>query len=103
MAYCQKCGNEISDYARKCEHCGAEVKVETYSGGTNSNDTGNFGWSLLGFCIPIVGLLLFLVWKDEQPKNAKAAGKGALTSVVLYVLFYVIIILFAGLSAFAGY
>ena len=27
-------------------------------------DNGGFGWGLLGCCIPLVGLILFLVWKD---------------------------------------
>ena len=42
-------------------------------------------------CIPIVGLVLFLVWKDTKPRNAKAAGIGALVSVILSVLYYVFI------------
>ena len=28
-------------------------------------DNGGFLWGLLGCCIPIVGLVLFLVWKDR--------------------------------------
>ena len=44
---------------------------------------------LLGCCIPIVGLVLFLVWRDTKPKTSKAAGIGALVSVIVYVLFYV--------------
>ena len=31
----------------------------------NVNDNGGFLWGLLGCCIPIVGLILFLVWKDQ--------------------------------------
>ena len=27
-------------------------------------DNGGFLWGLLGCCIPVVGLVLFLVWKD---------------------------------------
>ena len=45
---------------------------------TNVVDKGGFLWGLLGCCIPIVGLILFLVWKDTKPKTAKAAGIGAL-------------------------
>lgn len=56
----------------------------------NENDKGGFLWGLLGFCIPIVGLILFLVWKGTKPNSAKAAGIGALVSVVLGVLFYII-------------
>ena len=40
-------------------------------------DNGGFGWGFLGFLIPLVGLILFLVWKDT-----KAAGIGALVSVI---------------------
>ena len=63
----------------------------------NQNDNGGFLWGLLGFCIPIVGLILFLVWKDQKPKTGKAAGIGALVSVILGVVFYAIILV-GGLS-----
>lgn len=56
----------------------------------NANDNGGFLWGLLGFCIPIVGLILFLIWKDSKPKTAKAAGIGALVSVVISVVFYIL-------------
>lgn len=56
----------------------------------NENDKGGFLWGLLGFCIPIVGLILFLVWKDSKPKTSKAAGIGALVSVIIAVVFYIL-------------
>ena len=46
-------------------------------------------WGLVGCCIPVVGLVLFLVWRDEKPKTAKVAGIGALVSVILTILIYV--------------
>ncbi len=58
----------------------------------NTIDNGGFGWGLLGCCIPVVGLVLFLVWKDTKPNTSKAAGIGALVSVIISVLFYVIAI-----------
>ena len=57
----------------------------------NANDKGGFLWGLLGFCIPIVGLVLFLTWKTSKPKSAKAAGIGALVSVVIVVIYYILI------------
>lgn len=57
---------------------------------TNVVDNGGFLWGLLGCCIPLVGLILFLVWKDTKPKTAKAAGIGALVAVVVYVVFYIL-------------
>lgn len=61
-------------------------------------DNGGFLWGLLGCCIPVVGLILFLVWKDEKPKTAKAAGLGALISVILGILSYILIFVLFGLS-----
>lgn len=85
MAFCKNCGAQIDDKAVVCPKCG--VAQQTMPVG---EDTGGFGWGLLGFCIPIVGLILFLVWKDTKPKTAKIAGKGALISVIIYVVFYVL-------------
>lgn len=66
-------------------------------------DNGGFLWGLLGCCIPIVGLILFLVWKDAKPKTAKAAGIGALISVILIVIFYVLMLVIGVGTAVAGY
>lgn len=68
----------------------------------NVNDNGGFLWGLLGCCIPIVGLILFLVWKDQKPKTAKAAGIGALVSVILVILYYVIVIVILGAAGIAA-
>ena len=58
----------------------------------NPKDRGGFLWGLLGCCIPVVGLVLFLVWRDEKPKTAKVAGIGALVSVILTILIYVVVL-----------
>lgn len=62
-------------------------------------DKGGFLWGLLGCCIPIAGLILFLVWKDTKPKTAKAAGIGALVSVILAVIYYIVVIVIMGAGA----
>ncbi len=67
----------------------------------NNNDNGGFLWGLLGCCIPVVGLILFLVWKDQKPRTAKAAGIGALISVILSVIFYVIYFVILGAAGLA--
>lgn len=66
---------------------------------TNVQDKGGFLWGLLGCCIPVVGLILFLVWKDTKPKTAKAAGIGALVCVVLAVIYYIIMFVIMGAVA----
>ena len=66
-----------------------------------ANDNGGFLWGLLGCCIPLVGLILFLVWKDSKPKTSKAAGIGALVGVIISVVSYILMMVL-GLGAYAA-
>ena len=91
MKYCRNCGTQMEDTAAVCPNCGAmQEPTQTVNVTIQPADSGGFGWGLLGCCIPIVGLVLFLVWKDTKPKTAKSAGIGALVGVGLSVLWYVI-------------
>ena len=85
MAYCKNCGQPIDDNAVVCPYCGV---AQQPAGGVVDN--GGFGWGFLGFCFPLVGLILFLVWKDTKPNTSKAAGIGALVGVIVSVVFYII-------------
>ena len=87
MAYCKRCGFPIAYVAATCPSCGAYQ-----NNGPEVVDNGGIGWGILGCCIPIAGLVLFLVWKDQRPRTAKAAGIGALVSVILGALWYLIVI-----------
>ena len=84
MAFCKNCGAQIDNNAVVCTSCGVAQNTAPAV-----VDKGGFGWGLLGWCVPIVGLILFLVWKDTKPKTAKAAGIGALVSVILGVVIYI--------------
>lgn len=42
----------------------------TASYGRNPSDTGSFGWAVLGFFIPLVGLILWMIWKNDRPGDA---------------------------------
>lgn len=53
-------------------------------------DSGSFGWAVLGFFIPLVGLILFIVWKQTKPKCAKMAGIGALVGFVLGIIMSIV-------------
>ena len=84
--YCQNCGVEVSDNTTICPQCGyrqAPLTTETPYASYEMVDTGHIGWGILGFLIPIVGLILFLVWHDSEPKTARMAGKGALVRVIV--------------------
>ena len=80
MKYCSNCGSQISDQERICNFCGAPTSQPNRP---VVNDAGGFGWGLLGFCIPIVGLVLFLVWNQERPNTARALITGAIIGFIL--------------------
>ncbi len=95
--YCNTCGNEINENAVVCPKCGCAT-------GKNSSvlkqDAPNTGFAVLGFFFPLIGLILYLIWKTETPLKAKSAGKGALIGVIVSAviwLFYIILI-----GAFVG-
>lgn len=94
--YCEKCGQFVQDGASFCQNCGNSLKHSynefNYSNDNNiyENDKPNFWFALLGFIIPIVGLILFIAYEGKQPKKAKSAGKGALISVIIKVIISVV-------------
>lgn len=100
MKYCVHCGRQIADEAEYCIYCGRAVARTVYS----AQDSGSAGWGFLGFFFPIIGLILYLVWKDERPKTARMAGKGALIGVIVGVVFFIvyIIIMVALLSMYGN-
>ena len=111
MKYCANCGKELADNAVFCSECGAAQQAasqQTYQQQYQEPvyqqapqqqyqqpyqapqqapaDGGSFGWAVLGFCFPLVGLILYLVWKNNKPFSAKKAGIGALVGFVLNLI-----------------
>ena len=100
--YCRNCGQELNENDRVCPACGTPVsnikeEQKTYSynetaqgaphnGPQTYEDSGSAGWGFLGCCFPLVGLILFLVWKDNKPRSAKSAGIGAIIGVVITIV-----------------
>ena len=94
--YCSNCGSEVDENAYVCVKCGVVVN-NNKNNVSNDVDNGGFLWSVLGFFVPVAGLILYLVWKKEKPKTAKNAGIGALISVILNV----VLIIFAFVLVFS--
>lgn len=67
---------------------------ELHNGEADPKDSGSFGWGLLGFCFSLIGLILYLLWREKRPKNARRAGIGALISFTLTVIGGIITFIF---------
>jgi len=94
---CPSCGKQVSASATFCPNCGTSVAsikqsmdfTDPVSGGQTvlvAGDAPSMGFAVLGFFIPLVGLILYLVWKDQFPLKARSCGKGALIGVITWVV-----------------
>lgn len=110
--YCKNCGAEIVEGASFCFNCGSPVEFDVvnkseeepdvvYNLEEEPKDSLNTIFTLLGFLMPLIGLILFIVYENKNPQRAKSAGKGALigfiTGVVLAILIPLIIFVISGL------
>ena len=68
--YCPKCGAELPANVRFCPRCGANVNNNANN--TSFDDEGaSVGLKILSILIPLVGWILYFVFKDENLKKAK--------------------------------
>ena len=118
--YCKYCGKEIGENDTFCPYCGKEQASSSQGGadrqapngqgapgqynGQNGQyggqppypypqpqyDSGSAGWGVLGFFIPLVGLILFLIWRDTKPRSSKKAGIGALIGGIVQIIFAIL-------------
>lgn len=95
--YCKNCGRPVDDTSSYCNNCGA--RIDNKPNADVSEDNSNLGFAILGFFIPIVGLILFLIYEEKKPKRAKSAVKGALigfiTEIVLAIILVILSVVFA--------
>jgi|LSQX01.1.fsa_nt_gb uncharacterized membrane protein YvbJ len=128
MRYCTKCGAQMQDTDFACAQCGFSVNQNqgnpnqnynpNYNQGNNQdynpnynqgyNDAPSTGYAVLGFFIPLVGLILYFVEKDKTPLKAKSALKGALwgigVGVVVSILYSILAAaLFSNMFQFLPY
>ena len=96
--YCKNCGSLVDENSLYCNKCG--TKLDNTQSVPVSEDRSSFGFALLGFFIPLAGLIFFLVYESKKPKRAKSAGKGALIGFITeIILSIVVVILYVVLTA----
>ena len=102
---CNVCNNEVKEGALFCTNCGAKIQnnvqqnynvqqnnvQQNYNVNYTESEGSKFGWGVLGFFFPIVGLILFLVWKSDKKKASKAAGIGALIGFCISIVLSIIL------------
>ena len=102
MKYCHNCGKQIDDGAIFCSGCGARqdgtINNNAYGGFSYGGYYGappyreerTFGYAVLAFFFPIVGFILWILWRDTRPVASKSALKGALIGVAVNIVMTVL-------------
>ena len=86
--FCRNCGQQVSEYEENCTNCGFRVRNSVM------DDNPNWPVNILTLCcIPIVGLIMYFVWKNEKPKAAKSALIFFFIHIGIVVLFYALAII----------
>lgn len=78
MKFCSNCGREIADKAVVCPRCGVAVPKSP-----SDSDSPSFGFAFLSFLIPIVGIILWALWRDTTPLRARSALRGTIVGVII--------------------
>lgn len=86
--FCKNCGQEIDDNADVCVHCG--VATDKRGGNRNSLDNPSHLAGIASCCFPIVGIILYFMWKDEKPQSASLVCKWMIGGIIAWVVFYVL-------------
>lgn len=71
--YCTNCGSKIDEKAVICPNCGVSTSLNS-----NYNNIANIGFGVLAFLIPILGIVLCLIWREEKPSTSKALATGSI-------------------------
>ncbi|MBQ8574558.1 MAG: zinc ribbon domain-containing protein [Clostridia bacterium] len=87
MAFCRNCGAEIHDDAVVCVNCGVAVEKPKTA---KADDKKSGGFAFLCFLFPVLGLVLYLVWKEDYPLKAKSCAKGGIIGFVSGIVFSVL-------------
>ncbi|MFJ7840828.1 zinc ribbon domain-containing protein [Lysinibacillus sphaericus] len=83
--FCRNCGEQISEHAEICIHCSVRVKNAV------GDDKPNWGINIITLCcVPLVGLIMYFIWKNEKPVAAKSALIFFFISIGVIVLFYIV-------------
>ncbi len=105
---CKACGNNVYGNKISCPVCGAALGNKgvqaranqnisyTYNNQTSKNtkthtqsvanqeEGSGFGWGVLSFFLPLVGVILFFVLRASRPNGANAAIIGAILGFFIW-------------------
>lgn len=89
MKFCSHCGQQLDDDAAFCAKCGCAIEGSSVQ--TKNAQKENIYFAVLGFLLPIIGLIVYIANARTCPQKAKSAGRGALMGFVVRPLVYLLV------------
>lgn len=84
--YCKRCGKYVPEGKKVCPFCGESDLSIFAPMDKSSNDCTSLGYAILSFFLPLVGLTLYIVWKEFYPMRASSCAKGVIASILATVI-----------------
>jgi uncharacterized membrane protein YvbJ len=110
--YCSRCGAEQSGNSKFCNNCGLKFTNDSnvYDDSNQFGDSSNYSSfssninssstnpvdnpsdlaGVASCCFPVVGLILYFLWREEKPRSAKRVCNWMIAGAAVYVLLYLI-------------
>lgn len=88
MKYCSTCGAELHDNAVICVKCGCPVTPPPQSSSEmqQAKNDDSPGMTLLSIVLPLIGILLYFMYKDDKPIIADGCRRGSLVGLMIGII-----------------
>ncbi len=101
--YCKNCGSKLVFKIGTCKRCGLNYDFRTSDEKKEENKGFKIGWAILGFFLPVIGLMLFLAWRKTNKVKSKSVGAGALIGELLSIVITIAMVVVLVLSVALGF
>lgn len=89
--YCSQCGKEIETDMKYCPYCGAIVNINVNENVNQSEqDAPSLLFAFISFFAPIIGIVLYIIWRKDSPKKAASCLKGLAAGIIFEIILYII-------------
>lgn len=85
MKYCDKCGQKLADNSKFCPNCGKRFNCSN-----QENNTTVIICAIVGLLFPLIGAILYYVFKNSDIKAAKTANTCAWIGFLVQLLIFLI-------------
>ncbi len=82
MKKCLNCNQDVENNTTTCPYCGYCFVLND----EKEKKQREWPWGIIGVLCPIIGLILYLLWKDSEKKRASAIGIGTIIGFVLWCI-----------------